>query len=69
MDNLKSCPFCGGEAAIQTSTSDLVPKCATETCYCKTCHARTLPFEDIKHDGTFIDKAIEAWNRRVDNGT
>ncbi len=54
MTELKTCPFCGGEAEMN----------GIKTLFhirCKHCGAAT---------GLFIDKevAAEAWNRRVDNG-
>ena len=67
MTELKRCPFCGGEAAIQTSISSSIPNCPTAICYCKKCNASGNRFEDINHDGSSIYKAIEAWNRRVDD--
>lgn len=59
------CEFCGGEAKIQISIS--IPKTSVVRCYCKTCGANTNWFKDINNDGSFIYKAIKAWNRRVDN--
>lgn len=53
MEELKPCPFCGGEA---------VRKCIFPNRYffveCKNCHV-SLPFKGTK------EEAIEAWNRRV----
>jgi hypothetical protein len=64
---LRECPFCGGKAVIQTSVSNAIPKCPTAICYCEKCKASGKWFEDVNCDGTFIDKAIEAWNRRIDD--
>ena len=53
MTELKECPFCGGEAIIQS------PNMHRVTCIsCKQCKASTawLPEEE----------AIEAWNRRAE---
>lgn len=55
-DNLKPCPFCGGEAMI-----------AHDECFdvfmafCKHCNASTRLFDNK-------EIATEAWNRRCDNG-
>lgn len=66
--NLKSCPFCGGEAIIKTEyTSRFVIGCECSKCFAKTARY-TL---DIKMPNALerIDEckqlAIEAWNRRV----
>ena len=67
VNELKSCPFCGGKAIIQTSVSSSIPKCPTAICYCEKCMASGKWFEDVNNDGTFIHKAIEAWNRRIDH--
>lgn len=64
---LKPCPFCGGKAMIQTFVSNSIPRYATAICYCEKCNASGKWFEDVNHDGTFIYKAIEAWNRRIDH--
>ena len=56
MNELKPCPFCGGDAKI-VDVEDLKGFFAL----CKHCNASTRIFysEEV---------AIEAWNRRVDNG-
>lgn len=56
---LKPCPFCGGEALINKAGNLYVAKCAaTNNC--------------LVHPwvGRYDNKAeaIEAWNRRADNG-
>ena len=66
MAELKPCPFCGGEAKIQTSISSSIPKCATAICYCESCGSSTQWFRDFDGDGTFMFEAIEAWNGRVE---
>lgn len=59
MDELKPCPFCGGEAVVTKHHNRF-----TEwyLCSCKKCH--------ISQTGSeygFRFEAVEAWNRRADN--
>ena len=54
MNELKSCPFCGGEAYFIGESP---------TIKCKNCRVYLL-FNPIMSK----QEAIEAWNRRVDNG-
>jgi len=63
MDELERCPFCGGEALLlETSESvwDLKPH--DFAVICRTCHAGTRRYFSTEAE------AIEAWNRRADNG-
>ena len=56
MAELKKCPFCGGEAEVhQTYSIDVY------WCKCNDCNAETEP-------ANTEEDAVEAWNRRVDNG-
>lgn len=60
-DKLKPCPFCGGEAFTFTMQQLKGIGCDSMTSVvCKKCHAASNHFMDD-------DKAIEAWNRRVDS--
>lgn len=59
MDKLKPCPFCGGEA--KTGTTLFGIRSGLIFVYCKKCYASSLDYK-TKED------AIEAWNRRVDDG-
>ena len=52
---LKPCPFCGGEAKTQSYYHDYAV-------YCRKCEAATRRFYPTKQE------AIEAWNRRVNDG-
>ena len=52
-DNLKPCPFCGGEATIIGDDY--------YWCQCLNCWAETLGSEDVQ-------QAIEYWNRRAEDG-
>ena len=75
MDELKPCPFCGGEAEIikikvsfhdENNQYDGIAIRAE----CKTCKT-TSPYKRSKIHGWFKigekEKAIEAWNRRYGN--
>lgn len=55
---LKPCPFCGGEAELQSEPWSAV--------ICANCRAMSHCFP---HSGKYSsdEKAIEAWNRRVDD--
>lgn len=57
---LKPCPFCGGKA-------ELVDTGYWSSVMCEQCKAVSKSFN---HSGKHCsaDKAIEAWNRRVNNG-
>lgn len=58
MNELKPCPFCGGEARIRDFTMvDLEPEIDV---FCINCGAQTFVYETK-------DDAIEAWNRRVED--
>ena len=59
-EELKPCPFCGGEAVI-CETNGLHGAYV----FCKTCYSSTDGYQGIN---TRRKKAIEAWNRRVIDG-
>lgn len=65
-NELKLCPFCGGEAKEISFTDprSMRPAC---TILCTKCNAKIDDF--VAEDNTFSyrDKAIEHWNRRADN--
>lgn len=68
---LKPCPFCHGKAHIDFSPDSNKPYInkdkeltATKMLYyvfCGHCLAKSMDFEDM-------DNAVEAWNRRAENG-
>ena len=57
MADLKPCPFCGGKAFIMSYHS-----IKDAYCICKSCKVR-MPNSPTRQ------KAIEAWNRRAEDGT
>jgi Lar family restriction alleviation protein len=64
--HLLPCPFCGGEAVIHSCSkfeNESLNIIMTDKfgVHCKHCKIATLPLPDE-------EIAIEAWNRRVDNG-
>lgn len=61
MEELKSCPFCGGKAVVHVDGGVSV--------ICTTCESRTTCLRDGIGKGGYmggaIEKVIEKWNRRV----
>lgn len=55
MTELKTCPFCGGEAELLQEDN------GWWTCFCERCCVEILPCDKA-------ETAITAWNRRVSNG-
>ena len=60
MNELKPCPFCGGEAILGT-WRDEYRRLNPSAVHCSVCHVETRIYERKK-------EAIEAWNRRVGEG-
>ena len=63
MEELKPCPFCGGEANITYKAKRLYDKnkmIGGVIIYCGTCEAQMFY--------TSEKLAVEAWNRRKDDG-
>ena len=52
-NELKPCPFCGGDAVIEGDTYQWI--------VCNNCGAETMGNEDI-------EVVIERWNRRAEDG-
>lgn len=60
MSELKPCPFCGGEAEVKRYYHPFSRR-SRVTVKCMICRCNSGEWGRV-------DKAIEAWNRRVDNG-
>lgn len=66
MPELKPCPFCGGEAFVDVhsfwneDTQDFTDH--TYGAGCEVCLVKTISFYNTEKE------AIEAWNRRVNDG-
>lgn len=58
MAELKPCPFCGGEAILETVDGNGPEECYI---YCPECDFESGVYSEPK----FI---VEKWNRRADNG-
>ena len=63
MAELKPCPFCGGEARLIEESISMWSRIPHDfAVVCKNCHASIRQYFRTEAE------AIEAWNRRVDNG-
>lgn len=82
MENLKRCPFCGGEAIIEQTAHGTTSNNSVSLSFeirCKDCGATTEPsygniFINLKGENGELNiwhddrpNAINAWNRRADN--
>ena len=61
MDELKRCPFCGGEAIMQHHRVQGDDRFVETWIFCNDCLGQTRPYFSAK-------RAIEAWNRRASDG-
>lgn len=73
MEELKKCPFCGGEATLKMENKSGIGW--TIWCTCNKCHAKTSGYcPDLSKEHRALDNidnckklAVEAWNRRTLN--
>lgn len=67
MEELKPCPFCGGEAIINTERrhSGTAEKFCFIGCRTSGCIAS---IHSMNRYYLTPEEAVEAWNRRIDNG-
>jgi len=70
MENeLKPCPFCGGEAKLMTAMTDDGE--GTISVVCQKCHIGIFRARSMKWDGWKLNDcldAVYAWNRRANDG-
>lgn len=58
MEELKPCPFCGGEATIELwSRTGAIMEQWFFNCHCTECFAGVIKGQE--------EEAVEAWNKRV----
>ena len=61
MEELRCCPFCGAKAQLEQGMERVYPiwrvKCTSDQCGA-----------EIAFGENFKERAIEAWNRRADDG-
>lgn len=75
MNNLKTCPFCGGKAKLMGGRVYIIPEYEENGIYveadievepsfveCQNCHSMGQSFDESDEAP---EKAIEAWNRRT----
>ena len=76
---LKPCPFCGGKAKINKCTMELPfsEERNAFSVFCTECGCSPFEFDEInlyynydwkEREDKLKNQAIEAWNRRVNNG-
>ena len=61
---LKPCPFCGGDGSV---TFDAKSAIIFGSCWDCGARGEVIKLEGVPTDDNFSD-ALEAWNRRVNNG-
>ena len=61
MEELKPCPFCGGEARLLVNDGVKV--------ICSKCYVGTMSMKDVMwQESNAVETVVAAWNRRADNG-
>ena len=68
MEELKCCPFCGGEASTETYqvSTGCDSKCYLTMIRCNYCCAQMKTSKAHKYLEEAINEVIEAWNRRAE---
>lgn len=64
MIDLKPCPFCGGEAML---INTFALGCESKSVHCIKCKAKVNNFSAYTEERS-AEIAIDAWNRRDDDG-
>lgn len=64
IDELKPCPFCGGEPDIKKHTFSVTSHCMEYTFGVKCYRCKVETWQFFQTEGF----AIEAWNRRIGDG-
>lgn len=65
---LKNCPFCGGQASVSQGCSLFDKKQQYEFVSCELCGGRTARYFHSQYGNEARNEAINAWNRRAENG-
>ena len=63
MAELKPCPFCGAAAMVVANKYR-----HEQTTYCVRCTDNNCPVIPATYEHSSLDGAIEAWNRRAEDG-
>ena len=70
-NELKPCPFCGGDAKIMNYIRNTLPLSLCACVRCKNCSCTSKEFSQMRseNDIAYIFKAVAEWNRRTNDGT